>query len=574
MPRKRNYDDWSREELIREIEALRRQKTYGLVWERDKTKEVFDYYINWNGVKTKEVFKDVEDKFPVLKEVKNMDVVTDKNGACNLLIEGDNYHSLAVLNFTHNKAIDVIYIDPPYNTGSKDFKFNDKWVDKEDSYRHSKWLSFMERRLKLARNLLKDSGVIFISIDYNEVAQLKILCDEIFGEKNYVEQIIWRKKEGGGQQDDFWVTEHEYVLVYARNRSKMSLIEKSVEKSGDGYKCFDEKKRKKYKPVKLAKWGSGALREDRPTMYFSIKDPDGKNNFPVAPDGRPGRWRYGKVNVLRLVKEDAIEWVKKGKKWVPYEKVYEPSEDELKILKQRSIFYDYATTRDGTNELTEIFGVKDKFPNPKPTLLIMELLLLTAKPDATVLDFFAGSGTTGHAVLRLNEMDKGCRKYILCTNNEEGICTEVCYPRLERVMKGYRNGKGSKTDGLGSNLKYFRTDFVDSAPTDMNKKKIVDKSTEMLCIKENAFGFVKGKKGFKIFRNSNVYLGIIFDDEAVDDFVAEAKKIKGKFHVYVFSLDDSVPDYEFRELKGRVKLCPIPEVILHVYRRVFKDDRA
>jgi adenine-specific DNA-methyltransferase len=196
MVKKRNYDEWSKKELIKEIDALRKQKTYGLVWEKDKTIEKFDYFINWAGDKTKEVFKEAN-MFPVLKEVKSKDITTDKTDDYNILIEGDNYHSLATLNFTHNKAIDVIYIDPPYNTGNKDFKYNDHYVDKEDGYRHSKWLSFMEKRLKLARNLLKDTGVIFISIDDNEQAQLKILCDEVFGEDNFVALLPRLLKKGG-----------------------------------------------------------------------------------------------------------------------------------------------------------------------------------------------------------------------------------------------------------------------------------------------------------------------------------------------------------------------------------------
>src|SRR3989338_8433721 len=184
---RRNYDEWSKEELVREILALKKQKTYGLVWEREKTKEEFDLFINWEGEKTKEEFSpESKDKFPVLAEVKDKEISTDKSKPVNLLIEGDNYHSLAVLNFTHKNSVDVIYIDPPYNTGNNDFKYNDKFVDIEDGYRHSKWLSFMSKRLKLAKNLLKDTGVIFISIDDNEYSQLKLFCDEIFGEINFV----------------------------------------------------------------------------------------------------------------------------------------------------------------------------------------------------------------------------------------------------------------------------------------------------------------------------------------------------------------------------------------------------
>src|SRR3989344_3570272 len=184
------------EKLNKEIQRLKKElkkkKKYGLVWE-DKPEEVVEM---------------CKEKLPVLKEVKEKEIITNKEKPVNLLIEGDNYHSLAVLNFTHKEAIDLIYIDPPYNTGNG-FVYNDKIVELDDSYRHSKWLSFMSKRLILAKNLLKDTGFIFISIDDNEVAQLKLLCDDIFGETNFIGNLIWRKKEGGGQADDYFAREHE-----------------------------------------------------------------------------------------------------------------------------------------------------------------------------------------------------------------------------------------------------------------------------------------------------------------------------------------------------------------------------
>ena len=217
MAKKPNYEGWSEKDYQEEIDSLRKQKTYGLIWEKDKTKEVFDYYLNWDGIQNKEVFKEAEAKFPVLKEVNDRTITKYNNAVYNILIEGDNYHALATLNFTHANNIDLIYIDPPYNTGNKDFKYNDRWVDREDAYRHSKWLSFMEKRLRLAKTLLKETGVIFMSINDNELAQLKILSDVVFVEKNFIGNFIWRKKEGGGQADAYFVTEHEYVLVYRKS---------------------------------------------------------------------------------------------------------------------------------------------------------------------------------------------------------------------------------------------------------------------------------------------------------------------------------------------------------------------
>ncbi|GAG06740.1 unnamed protein product, partial [marine sediment metagenome] len=198
----KNYTDWIKEDLIREIEKLNNTKKYGIVWE-DKPEKVAEL---------------CKEKLPVLKEVKSKEIKMDEDKPVNLLIEGDNYHSLSVLNYTHSKKIDVIYIDPPYNTGKNNFLFNDRYIDLEDSYRHSKWISFMSKRLKLARNLLKQSGVIFISIDDNEMAQLRLLCDEIFGEKNRLDRgmIIWNN---AGSTKGFRniVKNHEYILAYAKS---------------------------------------------------------------------------------------------------------------------------------------------------------------------------------------------------------------------------------------------------------------------------------------------------------------------------------------------------------------------
>ena len=203
---KKNFQTWSKEDLVREVEKLSKRKKYGIVWE-DKIEDVAEL---------------CKEKLPVLVEDKSKEIATDSNKPTNIFIEGDNYHALSVLNYTHSKKIDIIYIDPPYNTGNdKEWKYNDKWVDREDSYRHSKWVSFMGKRLKLAKNLLARNGIIFISIDDNEVAQLKLLCDEIFGEDNFIEQIIWKNKYGAGAKTSrFWI--RATFLLSRTNRSSSS----------------------------------------------------------------------------------------------------------------------------------------------------------------------------------------------------------------------------------------------------------------------------------------------------------------------------------------------------------------
>jgi adenine-specific DNA-methyltransferase len=195
----------------------------------------------------------------------------------------------------------------------------------------------------------------------------------------------------------------------------------------------------------------------------------------------------------------------------------------------------------------------------KPIALVKRMLQLAAGPNAIVLDFFAGSGTTGHAVVELNKEDGGKRQFILATNDESEICTKICYPRMRNVNKA-----------LGLNLKYYVCDFVESEPTDKNKRKLVSESTEMLCIRENAFDMVQDKSDFKIFKNSNIYLGIVFYEEAIGDFKQAIKEMKGHFHTYVFSLGDDPHELQFADIKKKVTLCAIPEVILKVYREIFK----
>lgn len=212
------YKNHSREELIDELETLKKKK-YGLVWDKKNSQEMLDAFVNWENVPENFTPK----QFPVLKEVKNKEIETDKNKPVNLLIEGDNYHSLAVLNFTHQNKIDVIYIDPPYNTGNKNFKYNDKFIDIEDPFRYSKWLSFMEKRLRLARTLLKKSGLIFISINDIEVAQLKMLCDEVFQEQNFLAIISWQSTDTLRNDAKYFSANSEFILCYAKEKDKAKI---------------------------------------------------------------------------------------------------------------------------------------------------------------------------------------------------------------------------------------------------------------------------------------------------------------------------------------------------------------
>ena len=549
MPNNSKYDSLSREQLIEKIQKLEKER-YGLVWED----------------KEEEVAKRCDSELPLLKEDCLREIVSDPTLPYNIIIEGDNYHSLYALSFTHKKSIDVIYIDPPYNTGKKyEWKYNDAWVDENDQYKHSKWLSFMSKRLRLAKNLLKNTGVIFISIDNNEIAQLKLLCDSIFGNKNFCGQIIWRKKSGGGQTDDFFVTEHEYVLCYRRTPA-FEWIDEAIPVSAQGYKSEDEKG--KYKTVKLAKWGSSAHREDRPTMYFPIIAPNRKRIFPMAPDGNPGRWRVGKKKMKALINEGLIDWVKdENGKWIPYEKIYYDG-DDVKILKNRSIYYNVAETGDATRLLTKMFGKKDVFPNPKPIELIKELI--SHSKNSIVLDFFAGSASTGHAVLEMNNEDGGHRKFILCTNNENNICAEVTYPRIEKVIKGYAD-----VQGIPANLKYYTQTFVPVISSDKDKRELVNRSTEILCVAEDCFKEIRRREDFSdfsIFHGVKKQLAIIYDEDSIADCIEYLNNHKSDCEtvVYVFSYDHTYEMEDFVDLNIPYIVKPIPEAIINVYRKISK----
>jgi len=538
---KENFSDWSKEELVKEIKKLKKRKKYGIVWE-DKTEQVVEL---------------CKEKLPVLVEDQSRNIVTSKEKPINILIEGDNYHALSVLNYTHKGKIDIIYIDPPYNRGNEGFKYNDKIVDSEDPYRHSKWLSFMEKRLSLAKSVLKRNGLIFISIDENEFAQLRLLCDEIFGEKNFVACVTWRQLHTVKNSARFFSKNTEYLLVYAKSIHSIDRLRQPSDKS-ESYVNDDNDGKGPYKYDPLSARNKNIEYE----FYFEKWNIHWK-----APVGSYPR--YSQETLKRMLKKNEIVW-KEGWK--------EPK--AKRFLQQVQEGVPPSTLWDGsevgfnanaTGELAEILS-RDAFLSPKPTGLIRRCVEIGIKSkDAIVLDFFAGSGTTGHAILNLNNEDDGRRKFILCTDNENNICTDVCYPRLEKVIKGYENQNKVKIQGTKGNLRYFRTDFVDAEPTDLNKKGLVDKSTEMLCLKEDCFDAVKHEETFRIFVNSEgKYLGIIYDDSGIEPFKREVRKINHEFVVYVFSLDESAREEEFEDIKDFVELKPIPAVILNVYRRIFK----
>jgi adenine-specific DNA-methyltransferase len=589
MDKRNKYDSYTKDELIDELETLKKKK-YGLVWDRKNSQEILDAFVNWENVPENFVPK----QFPVLKEIKNKEIESDKVKPVNLLIEGDNYHSLAVLNFTHQNKIDVIYIDPPYNTGKQDFKYNDKFVDEDDDFRHSKWLSFMEKRLILAKNLLKKDGLIFISIDDNEYAQLKMLCDEIFEEQNRLSthhiQVRYGNKSLNEKKDFQELI--EYTLIYAKdkNQFKANKIaeeydlnkfdleikelrkpDKSLEINGKKVDIFLANSysitRKEKGNIDLFKetWLSGSIYSGtgHGKTYQKIVenrvDTDGLSTlykiYGLGEDGLGFRYM---INPQKTSSSRGKMFTK-----VPLEK-REALENggDSQIYRPIINYYDFSADFGNIRQEGGVGFNSGK----KPVKMLKQFINYHGNKKAIVLDFFAGSGSMGHATLALNAEDDGDRKFILCTNNENNIAQEICYPRLKNVIEGYSN-----SEGLGGNLKYFKTDFVGSDTNDKNKRDLVKQSTEMICIKEDIFDLVIDERfDFKIYQRGKKFLGVIFDIDSLETFKKAAEKCRGNFVVYCFSYNETTPEKEFKNLNNEYTFKPIPAIILKVYLEIFK----
>lgn len=445
-----NYDDYDREELIKLLRERDRRPRFGLVWER----------------------KEIEHERAINNDFVALDL--DESLSCgdapyqNLIIEGDNFDALRYLRMTYAGKVKCIYIDPPYNTGNKDFVYNDRFVDNDDVYKHSKWLEFMYQRLQLSRDLLSEDGVIFVSIDDHEIGNLLLLMDMVFGASNRLACAPWLAEPSGGKEKTGLRGGHEYILIYhIGNISSISREERSTGKldKKDSLGIYR-------KGRELRKWGGISLRKDRPKQWYPLTTPTGEVVYPYRNDGKEGHWRWGKEQKMKEIigNPELAHWelcsydngiVVNGEKerWVPFEKI----RNSKKTVGWGTWLDSVGFNSDATRELKEIFGEKP-FDTPKPTSLIEWLLSLHEDDDAIVLDFFAGSGTTAHAVSKLNADDGGKRRFILVSNTEateeepdKNLCRDVCAERVRRVMRGYTNQKGEDIAGLGGSFAYLKT---------------------------------------------------------------------------------------------------------------------
>lgn len=522
----------SNEETLNSLSLIENEltkKKYGLIWEEHEER----------------VDKELETQIPTFGEIKDKEIMCNPEERFNFLLEGDNLHSLYLLEKTYKEKIDIIYIDPPYNTGKEDFIYNDKIIDELDGYKHSKWLSFMDRRIRIAKELLTKSGIILISIDENEEAQLKLLCDEIFGESNRLSthHIKVRYDNKSLNEKNDWQPVMEYVYIYAKDKLSVKAKKPSENYNIDKFLySFDELtngqtiilgnkkvtifKQGEWKINKAQKgslnllketWASGSVLKGNTSgkffdLYLSVrKTIDGLNCLykveGIGEDGLGYRYFTGPQK----------ETSSRGKFYsgVPLERLDDLNNGTSKKYRPISNYYDFSA--DFGNIRQE--GNTPFNSGKKPVKMLKELINYHQNKNATVLDFFAGSGSTAQAVLELNKEDNGNRQFVLCTNNENNICEEITYKRIKNVINGY-----GKYDALKTNLKYYRCTYIPRINTENENLH----NNLLINIKN----LIQLENGIEIDDNKiRVYL----DEEELDKFSTNKEELEVCEKVYISS---------------------------------------
>lgn len=561
-----NVSKEKREKLVEKIKAI---KTYIATAEQDENTARLLTYIaeiekDIKGKKYGLVFEEhresidetLANNLPVLVEDESLFI--DNGGQMNFLIEGDNLASLKLLEKTHKGKIDLIYIDPPYNTGNKSWKYNNDYVEKEDLFKHSKFSSFIYQRLVKAKTLLSAKGIIAVAIDDYEIQTVRLLLDEVFGEDSRLGTCVVIHNPGGRQDDKFFATTHEYMLIYAKN----SLV------ANVGYLPITDEKKSQF--TENDKWGAYKLRSlirtgahsrphERPGLYYPIYvNPTNydistiqSNEYsievlPLDSSNEKRVWRWSKQTLME--KKDKYILCRKNKNNEYFIYVKE-RECDNKGYKPKTLWFNPSySSASAIGQVKQIFNTASSsiFEYPKSIYLMVDIVRILCNKNSTILDFFAGSGTTGHAVMELNAEDGGQRKFILCTNNENNICRDVTYERIKRVID---------KENYSASLKYFKVDFVPIS--DKLYYEYADellKHVKELVELENAINF-----------NGNDKIAIILTEEELDGFAnaipetcetvylghdvlpsEEQEKIFKKNGITV----NVIPDYYYRDLEA------------------------
>ncbi len=501
---------------LSELEKDVRGKKYGLVYEehRESIDEILETHT------------------PVLTEAPEL--LIDSGGEMNFLLEGDNLAALRLLEKTHKGRIDLIYIDPPYNRGKTDFIYDDNYISKEDTFRHSKWASFMKARLEISKSLLSNSGLIFLSIDDNEIASLKLLCDQIFSEECFINLFVWQRNSSAKTEKGKFTVNTEYVLLYAKTKDyKLNPAYKPLSVASQKLFKFDDGDgRGKYQTVSLQK-----PRDPGPETTYDYVDNTGRV-WHCPPKG----WRMCYEKIKALENDNRLVLTGKSLRVKDY---WNERENEGKRID--TLWNDLPQNTAGSSELETIMGAANTFDNPKPVDLIKRCLEIGDR-SACVLDFFAGSGTTGHAVMKINAEDGGHRQFILCTNNENNICRNVTYERIKRVIE---------RDGYAASLKYYRIDYVP-----ISERLYYEYANELLIhIRE----LVELENGVNFIGNAEI--AIILTDEELANFINQLSENMPCRKIYMghdVLMDGKqaeilkskkiavhiIPDYYYKELEG------------------------
>lgn len=559
----------TKDDLIRKIRELEKQvsqlnsqlkeRRFGLTW--IDVPEAFE--------------KESENKIPVLEEVPELEIHNKDGKPTHILIEGDNYHALSCLNFTHRNKIDLIYFDPPYNTGKDDFVYRDKrfleqfpdgtTIPYNHPLRHSSWLSFMEKRLKLAFDLLSERGVMFISIDDNEQARLKLLCDQLFGEERFITDLIWRSSDSSNHDSKQFSVDYNHTLVYAKKKDwEPRKLERTDENNGHYHNPDNDPN---------GPWFSSNLSSPNPrqNLMFDIISPQG---HAIHPPRNGWRWSYEKMQ--EYINNGSIVFVDEGRRLI--KKTY--LKDQKGIIPS-NIWWDIDVTghnRNAKYELKKIFyelKTSDIFKTPKPTKFISRILDIASYEDSVILDFFAGSGTTLHSTILQNKKDgfKGRRQCILVQINEENICRDATYVRCKRVIEGYSPSSNTSVLGLGGSLKYYRTAFVGKNPpkkaTDDDRLSLSKKAGCLLSIAENTLYEKETTDFYQLFSDErNKWTAIYFQENYshFEEFKEKVLSLNGRKNVYVFCWTNGAEFAQEFEFERDVEVKSIPQPILDIYK--------
>ena len=612
MSKKKDLLNLSKDKLVSIIEEFR-EKKYGLFWDIDK----------------EDVVEKCKTEYPYLKELKNKEIKINKNLTTNILIEGDNYHSVSVLNITHKEKIDVIYIDPPYNTGAKNWKYNNDYVDSNHNYPHSRWIQMMSSRLEVAKNLLKKDGVLICAIDENELNRLGLLLEQIFREYKIHPIAIVHNPRGKQGKNFKYTHEYAYFCIPKNISDEEESIEpkiigdveidpediewRSLRDAGtesdrtDAKNCF-------YpiiiKNEKIIKFGD-ILPVNKHPKSQTEKKGDQYYVWPIDTSGKEKKWTYARQtidsikNLLRLKKTKSGYNIEKKKEYKTLKSVWTgPTVFDHETLRElrfetKKIFeknIDINETKKKIDEkYKELLSVKARydaseygtkinqklvantnFPFPKSVYTVYDCIypIVKNRKNAVILDFFAGSGTTGHAVSLMNKDDDGKRQFILCTNNESNdaendnkIASDECYPKIKSIIQG--NKKLPELTGIKSNLKYYQIEFQSSEFTDSNKYKIFNNALDMILLKENTYDRIFDEKNIKIYTNhKDFFTFIVYDELIIDEVKKLIPKYKGNIKIYIFSLGNDKYEDVFEDFEN-VETTTFSQEMINSYRDLF-----